>query len=250
MNSHCLNCSNPVEHNFCPQCGQKASTHRYSMVHFVEHDLIHSVWHVDKGIFFTIKELFTRPGHSVREYIQGKRVNYFSFITLILLLLAISSFLTPYLKIKMSELVSAESRQVMNEFERFTTSNPKLVMLIQIPIFSLFSYIWFRRAKLNYSEHLVLESYRIIPQLLIGIAFSIVCTATANISVLSIIYFGVITVLSFLYTVWFYYQFFSGYNYSKTQLIVRSIMIQVSYLLLSLVIGIVIGIITTINSTH
>jgi hypothetical protein len=48
--------------------------HSYSIKHFIEQDLIHRIWHVDTGILFTIRELFTRPGHCVREFINGKRV--------------------------------------------------------------------------------------------------------------------------------------------------------------------------------
>ncbi len=250
MNSNCLNCANPVQHNFCPHCGQKASTHRYSMAHFVAHDLVHSVWHVDKGIFFTIKELFTRPGHSVREYIQGKRVNYFSFITLILLLLAVAGFLNPYLKVTMSDLMSENSRKMMNVIEKFTTSYPKITMLITLPISAFFSFIWFRRSKLNYSEHLVLESYKIIPLLLIGLLYSVLCVFYTNTVVLSILYFGVINIFGMVYSTWFYYQFFSGYNYSKKQLIFRSIMVQVTFMALSFLIGIILGILKAVGIMH
>lgn len=250
MNANCLNCTNPVQHNYCPHCGQKASTHRYSMTHFLAHDLVHSVWHVDKGIFFTIKELFTRPGHSVREYIQGKRVNYFSFITLILLLLAVASFLNPYLKVTLSGLMSENSRKMMNAIEKFTTSYPRTTMLITLPIYAFFSFIWFRKAKLNYSEHLVLESYKIIPQLFVGILFSVLCTFYTDVTVLSILYFGVISIISLLYSVWFYYQFFSGYNYSKKQLVFRSLMVQVSYIGLSFLIGIILGILKITGLLH
>ena len=45
----------------------------------MEHDLIHGVWHIDKGVLFTVKELILRPGDSVRGFIQGKRVGFFSF---------------------------------------------------------------------------------------------------------------------------------------------------------------------------
>ncbi len=74
MEVTCLNCEHSIAEKYCSCCGQKTSTHRYSLKHFVEHDFVHGVWHVDKGIVFTIKELFTRPGHSVREFILGKEL--------------------------------------------------------------------------------------------------------------------------------------------------------------------------------
>ena len=58
---NCINSGNLITDSFCQKCGQKATVHKYSVKHFIEHDLIHGIWHVDYGIFFTIKELFTRP---------------------------------------------------------------------------------------------------------------------------------------------------------------------------------------------
>ena len=97
---NCLNCGNPIIDKFWSKCGQRTTVHKYSLKHFVEHDLIHGIWHVDNGILFTIKELFTRPGHSIREFINGKRVGYFSFVTLLLLILGISHFLAEYANVK------------------------------------------------------------------------------------------------------------------------------------------------------
>lgn len=92
MVKNCKNCNEVITGNFCVNCGQKASVRRYSLKRFIEHDLVHGIWNVDNGIPFTIKELFLRPGHSVREFINGKRVGYSSFITLLILILGISHF--------------------------------------------------------------------------------------------------------------------------------------------------------------
>src|SRR6478609_6433349 len=100
MNSDCLNCGHPLAENFCSKCGQKASTHRYSLKHFIEHDFVNGVWGLDRGVLYTLKDLFTRPGHGVREYVQGKRAYYFNFVALILLILTIAALLDPYSHIK------------------------------------------------------------------------------------------------------------------------------------------------------
>ena len=44
------------------------------MKHFVMHDLLHGVWHLEKGILFTLKETIIRPGQAALDYIKGKRV--------------------------------------------------------------------------------------------------------------------------------------------------------------------------------
>ncbi|AZA95680.1 DUF3667 domain-containing protein [Chryseobacterium shandongense] len=242
MNSYCLNCKSEISYNYCPHCGQKTSTHRYSIKHFLEHDLIHGIWHVDKGILFTLKELFTRPGHSIREYIQGKRVNYFSFVTLILLLLTLTAMLTPYVHVKVSDLVSPQSRAMMNSMEEYMTAHPKQVLIISIPIYSLFSFLWFRKSGVNFSEHLVLNSYRVIPELIVGLIISALTIFYSNTTVLALLYFGVLSTFSFTYSIWIYYQFFSAYTYTRKILLLRSAMVPITYLLLPVIIGFLFGV--------
>lgn len=211
-------------------------------MHFIEHDFIHGVWHVDKGILFTIKQLLTNPGNSVREFVQGKRANYYNFITLILLILGVSSLLSQYTHFKVTDLMSEATKNTLNDFEKFTTKYPKLVLLIQIPVTSFFSFIWFRKAKFNYSEHLVINSYKASVELLMSLLFFIITIFYTNIKGLTIIYYVGVQSIMFSYGVWFYYQFFSKSGFSKVSLIVRSVMAFLSLLLLSLVIGIIMGI--------
>ena len=74
----CLNCNNEVKEQFCPICGQKTSTHRFSFSHIFNNGVLNGIFNVNKSLFYTLKELFTRPGHSIREYIQGKRIRHFN----------------------------------------------------------------------------------------------------------------------------------------------------------------------------
>ncbi|RZK21474.1 MAG: DUF3667 domain-containing protein [Pedobacter sp.] len=220
--SDCLNCATPISEEFCAHCGQKSTTHRYSIVHFVEHDFVHGVWHVDKGILFTIKELFSRPGHSVREFIQGRRAKHFSFVTLILLILTVSTLLAPYLHIKMSDLIPMKTQNVMNSFEEFVTKYPKIFIVILIPLNSIFSSLWFRKARLNFSEHLVANSYKAAAELMVGLLFTLLMIFYTNLKGLSMIYFAIIMPFVFAYGIWFYYQLFTNYGYSKKALFFRS----------------------------
>jgi hypothetical protein len=239
MSQDCLNCAYPLTHNYCPVCGQKSTTHRYSIKHFLAHDFVHGVWHLDKGILFTIKVLFTRPGHGVREFIQGKRVNYFSFVTLILLILTISGLVAPYAHGKMAEVMPQQTKAMMNEMETFMSAHPKLVLIITIPIYSFFSFIWFRKSKLNYSEHLVLNSNRIIAELIVGLLITAISIFFTDKKVLTVLYMVIPSLFGLLYSIWFYYHFFSAYNYNKKALLLRSIMVPASYMFLSFFIGVV-----------
>ncbi|QPH41803.1 DUF3667 domain-containing protein [Pedobacter endophyticus] len=213
----------------------------------MEHDLIHGVWHVDKGVLFTVKELILRPGDSVREFIQGKRVGFFSFVTLIILLLAISSLVAPFAKIHLADIMPLNSKQAVSAYEDFATKYPKIIMLILIPLYSSFSYFWFKKAKLNYSEHLVLNSYKTAVELILALLFTIVTIFYTHIPTLLIFYYVFIAIGGFLYSIWFYNQFFTGYGYSRTSKLLRAIMIPVSYLVFSMAIGFIMALIKLIN---
>jgi len=236
MAENCKNCDQVISGNFCIDCGQKTTVHRYSFKHFIEHDLIHGIWHVDNGIIFTIKELFSRPGHSIREFVNGKRVSYFSFVTLLLLILGVSHFLGDYAQVKLSDLMPENSKGTMNELQEFTKKYPKVMLLITIPFYSFFSFLWFRKSKLNLTEHFVLNSYKTVGESLIGLSFLIVTIFYSNIKVLTIIY-SFISISTLVYAVWFYRQFFSSYDYSKKSLIFRSLGVVLSYIFLSMLVG-------------
>ena len=90
--TYCLNCNFDVDNKFCPSCGQKTDTHRIVMKHFVMHDLLHGVWHLEKGILFTLKETIIRPGQAALDYINGKRVRYYNVFYLALLVIGLNIF--------------------------------------------------------------------------------------------------------------------------------------------------------------
>tara|TARA_B100000767_G_C19692479_1_gene504649 strand:+ start:314 stop:1054 length:741 start_codon:yes stop_codon:yes gene_type:complete len=242
MDANCQNCNEIIKGNFCANCGQKTSVHRYSYKHFIEHDLINGIWNVDNGVFFTIKELFTRPGHSIREFINGKRVKYFSVVTLLLIILAISHFVSEYSQVKLSDLMPESSKESMNVIEEFTKEHPKSTLLLTIPFYSIFSFLWFRKSKLNLTEHFVLNSYKTVAELIIGLVFTILTVFYTSQKGLVTVY-SLVSLFSLIYSFWYYKQFFSDYGYSKKSLIIRSLGVIFSYMLFFMIPGIVMGII-------
>jgi len=158
----CLNCGNSLKGPFCEQCGQKSSTHRLSMKHFVQHDLVHGLWHVDKGLLHTMWQLLRRPGSFLNQYLEGKRVGAFNVVTMLLigtgLLLFISNFQGQIGEVEASLEKAEGTQQVINIF-KFLEHNAKWLILALIPIFSLASFIVFQRRNYFYTEHLVINSY-------------------------------------------------------------------------------------------
>ena len=75
--THCLNCGTEFPGKFCPECGQSAETGRFTMK-FIFENLLAAFLSKDGGVWFTLKNLFTRPGEMIVEILNGKRRRYFS----------------------------------------------------------------------------------------------------------------------------------------------------------------------------
>ncbi len=238
---NCLNCNQEINASFCPNCGQKSSVHQYSVKHFIEHDLVHGILHVDKGILYTIKMLFTTPGHTIREFIQGKRVNIFNFVTLLIIIIGVSHFLSNYAQVTMFDIMPG-NKGFMKEYQDLSQKYPKLILLLTIPFYSIITFFWFKKAKLNLTEHFVLNSYKTAGELLFATLFTLITIFYSNKSVLGLI-LGLISLLSYAYNFWFYRQFFSAYGYTKKSLIIRSFMSVISYFFVSILIGTLIAIV-------
>jgi hypothetical protein len=73
----CLNCNHPLDisDKFCPNCGQKNTTKRLSLKDFVD-EFLANFYAYDSKVKNTIIRLFTKPGKTAREFIDGKRLTY------------------------------------------------------------------------------------------------------------------------------------------------------------------------------
>ena len=86
--NRCLNCGTEFEGKFCPECGQSADTGRFTW-RFIIDNLQSAVLGKDGGIWFTVKNLFSRPGAMIVEILNGKRKSYFSPFPMLFFVLAI-----------------------------------------------------------------------------------------------------------------------------------------------------------------
>lgn len=68
---NCAFCNQPVSGSFCSQCGKPLKIKRINN-QYILHE-ISSVLNLDKGFFYTIREIILRPGINVRRFIQEDR---------------------------------------------------------------------------------------------------------------------------------------------------------------------------------
>ena len=168
MTKICQNCQHHFAGAYCNNCGQSAETHKINF-HFLWHDIQHGLFHVDKGLLFTSKELFTRPGNSIREFIEGKRVKHFKPISLVVILAGICGFLYHYFhinilanKIEISGSTDKEVNEakiILANISEWIAGHYALVAMIVLPLYTAATYIAFIKSGYNFTEHFVLNAF-------------------------------------------------------------------------------------------
>lgn len=166
--SNCLNCGQTIHSKFCPDCGQRTDTHRIVMKHFVLHDMLHGVWHLERGILFTIKEAVIRPGQAAMDYISGKRIRYYNVFYLCLLMIGFNLLLSHYY-FPEEEPVKRDEKSA--KFIAFFSHNIKFIILGIVPILALYARLMFRRLKLNIAEHFIIAGMALLGMSLFSAVF-------------------------------------------------------------------------------
>lgn len=233
---NCKNCGHRVDEKFCSHCGQSSKVDRINFPNFLK-EVSESVFQINKGLFYTLKELFVRPGNTLKEFINGKRKNHFKPIAYVLTLSTVYFLITQvtHQNTWMDDVVSGWMNGVTGsnsgvEISKITTwfsKNYAYSTLLLLPVFSIASYLSFFKFGKNYLEHIVINSYITGQQAFFYALFAIGGTVIES---------DAIEVFSFLvsisYTFWVFWQFFSEGN--RMMVILRSIMTYMLYLIFSL----------------
>lgn len=167
----CKNCGHRFEGEFCNHCGQKADTKRID-IHYLKHEIPHTFFHINEGFLYTTKQLFTRPGHAVREYVEGKRISHVQPLSFILILAGFYILLCHLLHINLfvltSEAVADNKTSTLNEFmlEHFGW-----LTLATIPLYTVGTFLCFYIKKYNFVEYLILNTFKAGQRLIVQILF-------------------------------------------------------------------------------
>ncbi len=158
----CLNCETIVPGHFCGHCGQEAHTHRFTLGHFL-HEIPHTILHVDKGLFYTAKEMALRPAATLRHYLAGQRMRHFKPLAYVLLLAGFSSFIYAVLHLhpyNPNEPNLGPAGRVMQEYiNQGSGKYLSWFMVGSLPFMALLTWGLLRRVRFNYAECLVISAY-------------------------------------------------------------------------------------------
>lgn len=232
---NCKNCGEDLSGSYCGNCGQASKVEKITLA-TLSRDFSEDVFQINKGFFYTAIELFTRPGHTIREYLDGKRKIHYRPITY-LVVLSTLYFLIAKLtgsNTWMNDAIVGFTRganDIHGESEiswvaTFLADNYAYTTLLLLPVFAFASYICFPKKDINYVEHVVLNAFITGQQAIIYALAAATIGQIDNDILESIpIFTGI------LYCFWVFYQFFDrgsrGFN------VVRTICCYIFYIVFS-----------------
>ena len=153
----CLNCGDDYEGDFCPSCGQSASTGKFTW-RSLFHNFLRA-WDFERGILYIFRELWLHPRQLILGYIEGKRVNVYPPVKYMLFSVAIVAAL--HLIYKAEDLGTAEViiDGVEKKIDLWTSTNLSIFHLIVLPFYALTTRTFFRKWRLTLPEHFVLNMF-------------------------------------------------------------------------------------------
>jgi hypothetical protein len=164
----CGNCEVPLGGDFCHACGQRALGPDVSLHDFF-HEAFEEFAHVDGKIVQTLRILLTKPGLLTKEFLDGRRVRYISplrvYLTCSVLFFGLAAVapvderpffrVTPPTGRKGLGLASTDQlRDATVQANRAIVHDFPRVMFALMPVFGLFTWVLYRKAKPFYAAHL------------------------------------------------------------------------------------------------
>ncbi|UTW65448.1 DUF3667 domain-containing protein [bacterium SCSIO 12643] len=237
----CKNCNQSIEGEFCHHCGQNAQVQRINFK-YISSEFSSSILQINNGLLYTVKELFTRPGHSIREFLEGKRVRHFKPLAFVLVtstIYVIASYLTE-VKTVLADFISGMAGASESNDQTTAIFHDTLIWfenhyaystLFTLIFFSFASYLVFKKDGYNYFEHIVLNLYITGQQTIIFLLlhFFYLILNPENYVMQFITLLG-----SVFYCFWVYIQFFQNRGVIGNILRVASIYILTAIFILAL----------------
>ena len=200
---NCKNCTHKIHGNFCAHCGNAVKLQRIDG-HYILHEIKH-VLHVEKGLFFTIKELLLRPGKCVREYISEDRKRLVKPIIFIIVTSLIYTLVAHFFHLEKSSLkIVDDTALTANAISNWVHNHYGYANILMGFLIACWLKIFFRKYDVNFFEISILLSF------VMGIGMLFFAIAIFLNGITGFDFTSTFTVISFAYLAWSIGQFFDA----------------------------------------
>ncbi|MFN8342202.1 MAG: DUF3667 domain-containing protein [Cyclobacteriaceae bacterium] len=191
------------------------------MRHIAGQDYLVSIFYLKRSMFTTLASLFTRPGHTVREYVEGKRVEITNPLSLLVVVVLAFGFLEHYADYHLMDVVSGD-RELARNLEHLLAEHPKIFYISMIPFYAVISFLLFRRAGHNFAEHIIMNVFRSVVLVVLTVIHLVTGALVNNLAVMVWVS-RAFSIMGVVYGTWLIYQYFSPFYRNKLLLLLRAL---------------------------
>ena len=226
-----------MSEKICQNCGQSEKPKRIDF-HYVKHEVEH-VLHFEKGILFTIKELLTRPGQSIREFIFDDRNRLVKPIIFIIITSLIYTLISRFFHIEDEHLkYTAMEKSAVFKILGWMMANYGYMNILAGAFISIWLKVFFKKYDYNFFELLIMLCFVMGISMLIYAFFAII-EGISHIKVLHIA-----GIIGMIYLIWATGNFFEKKTVNYFKALASYLLGMLTFLILTIAIGITIDIIT------
>ena len=220
-NIDCLNCGSVFQGSFCHQCGQKKSA-PISLQRLYK-DVIDQLSELDFSFWHTLRDLIKSPGKMVDAYLKGRRKYYtspirFSFIFVTIWVIFALSFIF--------------TEQTISQPEILQGTRNGIGFISYVMYIFIFPVAWIQSKLLSKNQYSLIECYVfLLYQYAIWSLITLVCSIPLMFFMEPIPMLGLINIPKFF---WFIYALKSFHNHGWSRTIFSSLLIFISYIVISM----------------
>ena len=152
---NCKNCNIELNSKFCPDCGQPTNLKRIDG-HYIIHEIEH-VLHFERGILFTVRELITKPGQNIRNYLSENRSRLVKPIIFIIVTSLIYTLISHFFHIE-EELVNFEGleKSSIGTILKWIQGNYGYASILTGIFIAIWLKVFFKKYGYNFFELLIM----------------------------------------------------------------------------------------------
>ena len=240
---NCKNCNNELNGNYCSNCGYPVQPERIDK-YYIKNEIGQFLL-FEKGFFYTIKELFIRPGKSINDFISKDRNRLVKPIAFLFITSLIYTFINIYFKFEdeyAKELLSEEIATESIRISKWLQDYNGYLNLIMGVFIAFWTKIFFKKYGYNFFEILILLCFLMGIEMLFSSFFGIL----EGITKIHLIYASMI--IGTAYAVWATVHFFENRPVNYFKAFAANILGALTFYSLMFFIGAIYGVIKHINS--
>jgi hypothetical protein len=227
----CKKCEAELTDNFCSKCGNPKILSKIDGKYIISE--IISVINFDKGIFYTIKELLTKPGENVQKFIHSDRKRLVKPIIFLIICSLIYTITQQILRFEDGYVnAGGFGDSALTSITEWIQKNYGYANILMSIFIAFWIKIFFKKYKYNFFEIIILLCF------VMGIAMLIYTTFGIIESITKIRILNFAGIIGIIYTSWAIGQFFDKnkkMNYLKG--LIAYLLGMVSFYFLAIILG-------------